>query len=63
MTDTTTGAPPKPIARSVAISRARVPTAAYIVLSAAKVAPSAMMKVTTPASAPMVCRNCLVCPL
>ena len=51
------------MARSVAISRARAPTAAYIVLRAANIAPSAMMKVTTPASAPIVLRNCSVWPL
>jgi hypothetical protein len=39
------------------------PDAAYIVLSAANVAPRAMMSVTTPASMPIVWRNCLVCPL
>ena len=38
-TETTTGAEPKPSARSVAISRVRADTAEYIVLSAANTAP------------------------
>ena len=38
-TDTTTGPPPKPIARSVAISRVRAETAVYIVFNAPKIAP------------------------
>ena len=63
ITDTSTGNAPKPIARSVAISRVRVATAAYIVLSAAKIAPRPMMKVTTPASTLIMPRNCPVCAL
>ena len=47
ITDTTTGAPEKPMARSVAISRARVDTAAYMVLSAPNTAPTAMIPATT----------------
>ncbi len=43
ITATTTGRPRKPIARMVAISRARVATAAYMVLSAPKTAPTAMI--------------------
>ena len=50
-TDTTTPLAPKPIARSVAISRARALTAEYIVFSAAKIAPSPMkMPTATPTS-------------
>ena len=60
ITDTSTGRPPKPIARKVAISLLRVATAAYMLLRAAKIAPSAMMAVTTLASTPMVWRNCFV---
>ncbi len=44
---TTTGRPAKPIARRVAISRARAATAANIVLSAPNIAPMAMMLPTT----------------
>ena len=43
MTETITGGERKPIARKVAISRARVATAAYIELSAPKIAPIAMI--------------------
>ncbi|MNN94172.1 hypothetical protein D3C81_2127500 [compost metagenome] len=43
ITAVTTGRPRKPIARIVAISRARVATAAYMVLSAPNTAPTAMM--------------------
>ena len=43
ITETTTGRPRKPIARSVAISRARAATAAYMVLSAPNTAPIAMI--------------------
>ncbi len=42
----TTGRPPKPMARSVAISRLRALIAAYMVLSAPKMAPSAMITPT-----------------
>ncbi len=42
-TETITGTPRKPMARSVAISRARVATAAYMVLSAPNTAPIAMI--------------------
>ena len=41
-TDTTTAVPPKPIARNVAISRARASTAEYIVFSAPKTTPTAI---------------------
>ena len=51
------------MARSVAISRVRADTAAYMVLSAAKIAPRPMMKVTTKASASIVCRTPRVCAL
>ena len=43
ITDRTTGPAPKPRARKVAISRARLATAAYIVLRAPNMAPMAMM--------------------
>ncbi len=43
ITAVTTGSPRKPIARMVAISRARVATAAYMVLSAPNTAPMAMI--------------------
>ncbi len=46
-TDATTPLAPKPIARSVAMSRARALTAEYIVFSALKTAPTAMMPPTT----------------
>ena len=42
MTDTAMAAPPKPMARSVAISRARASTAEYMVLIAPKTAPAAI---------------------
>ena len=44
MTDTTTGMPPNPNARNVAISTVRALTAEYMVLRAANTAPMAMMK-------------------
>ena len=46
-TDITIAVEPKPIARNVAISRRRALTAEYIVLSALKIAPTAMMPPTT----------------
>ena len=46
MTETTTGTPPKPMARSVAISTWRLAIAEYMQLSAPKVAPSAMKTAT-----------------
>ena len=46
-TATTTGTPRKPIARSVAISRAREATLANMVLSAPNTAPIAMIEPTT----------------
>ena len=51
------------MARRVAISLARVATAANMLLSAAKIAPRAMIEVTTAARMPMVWRNCSVCAL
>ena len=45
-TETTTGMPRKPIARKVAISRARAAIAANMVLSAPKIAPIAMITPT-----------------
>ena len=47
ITATTTGRPGKPMARKVAISRARDATAANIVLSAPNIAPTAMIAPTT----------------
>jgi hypothetical protein len=49
-----TGTPRKPMARSVAISRVRAATAAYIVLSAPNMAPIAMMIATVVPSMRMV---------
>ncbi len=46
ITESTTGMPPKPIARRVAISRARLSTAEYMVLSAPNTAPMAMITPT-----------------
>ena len=46
ITETTTGAPPKPIARSVAISTWRLAIAEYMQLSAPNVAPTAMKAAT-----------------
>src|SRR5262249_57991846 len=46
ITDATTGRPPKPMARSVAISTWRLATAEYMQLSAPKVAPTAMNPAT-----------------
>ena len=46
-TEQTTGAAPKPSARSVAISRPRAATALYIVLSAPNNAPNAIIRATT----------------
>ena len=46
ITATTTGRPEKPMARSVAISRARAATAANMVLSAPNIAPIAMIAPT-----------------
>ena len=45
--DSTIAPPPKPIARSTAISRARSDTAEYIVLSAPNTAPSAITAATS----------------
>ena len=50
-TEITTGVEPKPSARNVAISRVRVDTAEYIVLSAANTAPR---PISTAIVAPMV---------
>ena len=47
ITATTTGMPRKPIARRVAISRAREATVANMVLSAPNTAPMAMIEPTT----------------
>jgi hypothetical protein len=47
ITATTTGKPEKPIARRVAISRAREATVANMVLSAPNTAPIAMIEPTT----------------
>ena len=44
--ETTTAPPPKPTARMVAISRVRSATAEYMVLSAAKTAPTPMIRAT-----------------
>ena len=58
-TETTTGDEPKPSARSVAISRVRADTAEYIVLSAAKIAPSPISTaMVTPIVRTSVCRIC-----
>src|SRR5438105_11367918 len=46
MTETTTAPLPKPSARRVAISRVRAETELYIVLSAPKMAPTAIKKAT-----------------
>ena len=46
ITDTTTGRPPKPIARRVAISTCRLATAVYMQLRAPNVAPTAMNTAT-----------------
>jgi len=46
-TEATTGPPPKPRARRVAISRERPATAEYIVLSAPKTAPIPMSAATS----------------
>ena len=46
-TETTTDSGPNPIARSVAISRERVLTVEYMVLSAPNIAPTAMIPPTT----------------
>ena len=58
ITATTTGMPRKPIARRVAISRAREATEANMVLSAPNTAPIAMIEPTT---MPMM-RSCLAMP-
>ena len=47
------GLPPKPSARRTAISRERSATAEYIVLSAARIAPSPMTRATIPPSTVM----------
>jgi len=47
MIERITGDPRNPMARSVAISRVRAATAAYMVLSAPNTAPTAMMTPTT----------------
>ena len=46
MTETTTGKPPKPMARRVAISTWRLAIAEYMQLSAPNAAPSAMKTAT-----------------
>ena len=46
ITETTTGTPPNPRARSVAISTVRAETAVYMVFRAANRAPMAMMAAT-----------------
>ncbi len=46
ITETSTAVPPKPMARRVAISRARESTAAYMVLMAPNTAPTAMITPT-----------------
>ena len=62
ITATTTGRPEKPIARSVAISRARDATAANMVLSAPNIAPIAMIAPTARPIALItwvICSDCL----
>src|SRR3546814_14345958 len=58
-TENTTGPEPKPIARSVAISRERADTAEYMVLSAPNIAPTAMMPPTKYAMKLSSLVNCL----
>ena len=60
-TDVTTGAAPKPMARNVAISRARLATALYMVFSAATMAPSPIMIARTQPAVVTILRNNSCC--